>query len=268
MKLATLIRSIYLCGLFDLQTSRLSSLSAQQKFCYILQKYANVFTGARSINFYGKKYHYDSVYGAMMLQYFFEEIERLDKVIHFKNINSLLDVGANIGQWTFVVKCRFNHIKAWSCEPMKEAFTCLSRNVSQFENWFAGNYAFGPHDGIHQMYYSCVSAAASFYKPMVEKRFHKEIYSTNVSVVRPDKYQAVYPLKYDLVKIDVEGSEMEVIESLRDVDSQWIYVEIHEGNTSEGVMKLLSSHNKKFTEVYRHVPLYSGITEVVYKKIP
>lgn len=70
--------------------------------------------------------------------------------MHFMNatdINLVLDVGANIGQYAFEIRSAGYTGKIVSFEPLSEAYVVLDSKVKKDINWSAYNIAMGDEDG-------------------------------------------------------------------------------------------------------------------------
>ena len=251
------VRKLYLNALCDYCMLGLEGVALSERMRYILGKYYGILFNRRCIKWRGRIYHYDNFFGSALLQLAQEEIERLDNVINLRKIQTVLDIGANVGQWTFALKSYYPNIKAWSFEPCSYSFSRLVRNAGQFKDWSVYNYAVGEGSTRSLYYDPGISPSASFIKRKVEQRCHKNILQEEVVIARIEEPN--YPSSYDLVKIDVEGSELEVI-SVMNVKYRYLCIETHDENDKQ-LAKLLPNSE----EIYRHYPPFEGVVELVFE---
>src|SRR5260221_6129363 len=79
-------------------------ITLSQKISYLVGKYIALVTRSPRVNFLGKYFEYDNPFTPVLLEGYPSEIEILDNVINLKTIKTVLDIGANIGQWAFTMK--------------------------------------------------------------------------------------------------------------------------------------------------------------------
>ena len=71
----------------------------------------------------------------------------LYKVIDKYQVDTIIDVGANVGQFGLFLRSIGFDGKIYSFEPVSDAFEELSLNASIDDNWFVFNYALGSESG-------------------------------------------------------------------------------------------------------------------------
>lgn len=192
-----LIAKIYDNYCFDKIFLSTKSISPWEKVYYIFRKYLTVFLGRKEIIFFGKKFSFDNPFTPVLLQGYPHEINTLNDKINFNKIHSVLDVGANIGQWSFV---------------LKSLFPLLQKNAKSFSNWKTYNFGDG-------------SSEASVYK--TKERFNEKIVPVNlITLDKKKRASAHIPKYFDLVKIDTEGSESEVLRSIGDIGFKYLEIEV------------------------------------------
>lgn len=166
----------------------------------------------------------------------------LTSLLHLYEINLVLDVGANIGQYARALKKNGYHGRIVSFEPLPDAFECLASNRWGFSSWRVENFALGAEDttavlniagnsqssSLQQMQPSHVAAAP-------ESAY---IGTCEVNVRRLDSIFDRYYQAGDRVymKVDVQGHEQQVLDgasecldSIIAVESELSLVSLYEG---------------------------------------
>jgi FkbM family methyltransferase len=137
-------------------------------------------------------------------------------------IKTILDVGANQGQFALVVNAVFPEAQVYSFEPVPSCFEALKRNTERIKSFKAFNLGLGDSTDELEFELNDFSASSSFLK-MADS--HKEIFpytsqakSIKVKVDRLDNLQSHLEIEHPLlVKIDVQGYEDRVLEGGREV---------------------------------------------------
>lgn len=90
---------------------------------------------------------FNAAFGIEITKYPTDELDRRIKLINNYNINVILDIGANIGQYGSEMRNLGFKGEIISFEPMKEAFGKLQKNASKDSLWKVFNYSIGERDG-------------------------------------------------------------------------------------------------------------------------
>lgn len=157
-----------------------------------------------------------------------------------------IDVGANIGVYSLYA-CKTSKVLA--IEPFKKNLDFLFLN-SLGKNIFPINYAIGKSNGKRKLFLSEVTAGCTFQENNVSSNY---VY---VDTIRLDDLMCDIGLHViDTLKIDVEGSEMEVLESAGNflhpsIIKQVIVASYHYPSEAEEVSNLLLSHGYKVKKSY------------------
>jgi FkbM family methyltransferase len=215
----------------DLNLLFCRKLTVWQRVNFIFSKYFCVFLDKRNINYLGKRFYYDTRLAPVILQFYPEEIVTLAKYINFNKVKIVYDVGANIGQWAYTVKSFFPETRVYSFEPNRVPFEKLMKNVIAFDDWKAFNFGIGKKTEKKPLYFADNSTVGGSFQKDVAGEFlgDAKMKKTQAVIEKLDsltrkKYDL--PEKIDLLKIDVEGTELEVLESLRDLKFNYLVIEV------------------------------------------
>jgi len=230
-------------------TFRALPLPPLARLGYLPRKYLAILRNQREVAFLGRLFRYDNRLMPALLEGYPTELAEMDRHVGFKSATRVLDVGANVGQFGFVLKTFFPHLELFSFEPNPDASALLAANAAQFSNWRC--FPFG---------LARTTQARDFF--FVEgKSAQGSVYAENASVnllksdVRQLQVQLEYlsdaalathrlPRDYDFVKIDVEGFETEVLASLDRIRWRFLYLEVslaRQGRTTlEAILQLIA----------------------------
>lgn len=150
---------------------------------------------------------------------------------------TIIDLGGHVGFTSIFYALEYPNAKIYSVEASRENFNLLKENVSQFENIIPINKAIYPTDGevlFDESGYSYNTKIGSEGKPI-------ESISVN-TLLKVHNIQ-----KIDLIKIDIEGAEIELLKN----NTEWlemtdnIIIELHRPYTIEELKKDLEPHHFK-----------------------
>jgi FkbM family methyltransferase len=141
----------------------------------------------------------------------------------------VLDIGANIGQFSVTLASMFPELNIYSFEANPDIFDLLSKNTSRFNSIHAISKAVGP-EGVMPFYYvPGKSAKGSFVRSNAVINIDgSTVKKVDIDVVELNHFGAQdieLPKKYDLIKIDVEGFEYVVLDALNGIKTDYIYIE-------------------------------------------
>lgn len=135
------------------------------------------------------------------------------------NINTIIDVGANEGQFVNLIRTHLPNAQIWSFEPINEVFNQLKENTSKDELVHVFNYALGEENGFHEINVNNFSPSSSFLE--LEDVHIMNIAHTDISQIARKEKIIIKTLdscldwsdKPDnkLIKLDVQGFEDKVI---------------------------------------------------------
>jgi FkbM family methyltransferase len=148
---------------------------------------------------------------------------------HDQKFNTVLDIGAWCGTWSaeFAPYCK----KIYAIEPDRTHVECLLKNLSSFDNIELLDYAVGDTE-------TTVSLTDDDFTQA------RRIYSAgNISMKTVDSFQLE---EVDLIKIDVEGFEMNVLRGAKDTLKNCKFLMIELNNNSK-------KYNSSNTEIEKYI---------------
>lgn len=157
---------------------------------------------------------------------------------------SFIDIGANIGIHSLMASKANPDIKIYSFEPEPSNYNRFTENIRL--NSFANNvttFNLGLGDEIGSKILN-INGANNKGKHSLKRNFGSENTQMPISIERLDSFKnLILPVKSLLVKIDVEGFEMEVLDGavklLKPVDEIVIIIELlEEINTLQGCRQI------------------------------
>ena len=89
----------------------------------------------------------NSLFGVELKRYPTDELTRRIRLIEHHNIDVILDIGANIGQYGGEMRNLGFKGEIHSFEPMKSAFEKLKKNAAGDSKWQVHNFSIGEKDG-------------------------------------------------------------------------------------------------------------------------
>jgi FkbM family methyltransferase len=132
----------------------------------------------------------------------------------------VIDIGANVGEYSEKVKSINQSSVLYSFEPHPQSFKILQESATK-HNYNALCLAMGNKEGSIQFYdykYSNGSEHASIYKEVIEEIHGKPSETFIVPIGTLDSFCNKNNISFiHLLKIDVEGNEMKVLEGAREL---------------------------------------------------
>ena len=150
------------------------------------------------------------------------DLRRRITLLNNYNISKILDVGANSGQYSKLMKELGFKGEIISFEPLSDTFKKLQKESEKYHNWTAVNIALGEMDGDIQINVSKNSYSSSLLKmlPLHLESAPESIY-VRKEVVKINKIDTIFNgfCKDDdkvFLKIDTQGYEIKVLEGARE----------------------------------------------------
>jgi FkbM family methyltransferase len=157
----------------------------------------------------------------------------------------VVDVGANVGYYSVLAAATATGAEVHAFEPWPPAFRWLARNaaLNGFPNLHLNQAALSDVDGEARLYLPADRAwsNASLLGGFVEQRG-----SLTVPAVRLDTYCRRKGIpRVDLIKLDVEGGELKVLEGLGDLLEAW---------WPDVICEVLAPFEADLERFFRHTP--------------
>jgi FkbM family methyltransferase len=187
------------------------------------------------------------------------DIIRFAKGIY--EINTIFDIGANIGQSTQYYSKNFPKAKIYSFEPIRNTFNELFKNTHSIQNTHCYQIAMGSQSEEVEVELQTNSQWNSLAGCKIESAGKKE----KVIVKTVDEFMSENKIKnISILKIDTEGYEIQVLKGakkfLNNCKNTFIYIEttfIKEDNTHTQFVDI-------YQELYRFGFRFVGIYEQNY----
>jgi FkbM family methyltransferase len=173
--------------------------------------------------------------------------------------DSIIDVGANIGQFTVAAAKTYPNAHIYSFEPLPDCAVRLRRNVRRLHNVFVYGLALGAEEGRCTMHVNSYTLSSSLL-PLAGAHQQAFPYATevglaDVAISTLDKlFEGIDLLRPVLLKIDVQGYEANVLRGaanlLKRIDHAVIEASLkpmYEGETLfEGLEALMREFGFRF----------------------
>lgn len=202
-----------------------------------------------------------SAYNYKTLQYLFLEIFISEEYKFHTQVKTpfIIDCGANIGMSVLYFKKKHPNSKIIAFEPNPYAFEILTKNVQQnkLQNVWIHNLALTDNNGNKDFYFS--------QKDSLVGSFNKARGGGSYISVRTNRLSSfIEYLEIDLVKIDVEGAEIEIINDLLITDKlkfiKRFFIEYH--HKINGAKSDFAAFLKKFEENEFEYSIRADYTEI------
>ncbi|MCE5341259.1 MAG: FkbM family methyltransferase [Planctomycetaceae bacterium] len=133
-----------------------------------------------------------------------------------ENIKTILDIGANVGQFAFRMHKILPHAKIYPFEPLQDCYKKLCSKTKNNTKFLCFNYALGSEQGRQLIYHNEFSDSSSLL-PMEQLHvdafpFTKNVKQEYIEIRTLDSVAETLELnKNILIKMDVQGFEDKVI---------------------------------------------------------
>lgn len=187
-------------------------------------------------------------------------------VIRSLDIRSAIDIGANKGQFSLLLKRYFPSLKIVAFEPLHEAAGRYERLFSLVDNVTLHRVAVGEREGEAEIHVAARLDSSSLL-PILPRQSEifpgtGEVETRNVSVVTLDGMPDIRSLPAPcLIKIDVQGFELSVLKGMRRMleQTKYLYLELsfmalyHDQALAKDIIEWLLSVKFKLSSIYNVV---------------
>lgn len=245
-----LLSKIWLNLILDIKLVFAAPIPIRSRLKYWLNKYASILSDSRSIRFLGKDFHYDNRLMPALLPDYLFEVRKLNDMINFNSLFGVLDIGANVGQFSYTVKSLFPHLRICALEPNPSVYPILEKNASRFDGWTCRNFGIGEENRWSPLFYvPGKSGQGSLYPGNARQGLlSRNLQEVRIQLRKPDQNMMDVVMvngRVDLIKIDVEGAEHEVIRALAPIKWKYLYMEVSRNRdgaiSSKDVIKTLGA---------------------------
>ena len=162
------------------------------------------------------------------------------------NIDIIIDIGANIGSASIFFSLNYPESTIFSFEPVSETYEILKKNTKNFNNIFCYKSAITSSDNLKKIYIDEDRLGRS--SLIKNHRDMETTYHEIVKTIDLNKFLDKNNIdKIDILKIDSEGSEKEILDSIKEKLNKVaiIYIEIHGNDKILYLTNLLKkTHNE------------------------
>ena len=171
----------------------------------------------------------------------------LQNMVKDINPETIIDIGSNKGQFIMLIEQLFPHKIIYSFEPIEEILEKQKRFFNYKKNIFFYNFALGSNPSTKEFFITKRMDGSSFFKINTEntKNIHYKIQNQrNIQIRTLDEIiidqEIIKPV---LIKIDVQGFELEVLKGAEKIleKTNYLLIEVSE------------------KEMYQHQPLSNEI---------
>lgn len=249
-------------------------LSIGDRFAFVFKKYISFAAAAlnfkkstRKCKISGDYFYFAGESGLASLQRVYCDSAPLAEYV--KPGSTIIDVGANIGQFAYFSSHYLKASKVLSIEPTRSSFDLLRLNARPVDSTYCGLVM--QKEGMYEMHCSLDSSQLNTVYRQPGQTYGKafQVKGASLDSLASEKDYA----KIDLLKIDAEGAEMDVLKSASDCLSRTsaVYIELGYGskrgrdNTLFEAMSLLDKHGFALADIMHDAPS-AGVLDAVFVK--
>lgn len=206
----------------DLKFLKVVRWSLKKKTIFLLKKYYLLFLyfgglkkfslGQSSVNLFGRKIFFDFRFGLAGYQAMLARTQKLLDVAGVDQVQTVVDIGANVGYFSMLIRERFPGAIIYAIEPVHQTLRTLEKNFQSDPRTVLVNKAISNFCGISEMVFDRNYSALSH---LVDEKVGKSRKGVveDVEVQTLDDFVSEYQIdRIDVLKIDVETFEKHVLE--------------------------------------------------------
>lgn len=222
----------------DIGFLRVSKWPLSKKLQFIFVKYLEIVLlglgihkfelGGSFVNLFGRKVFYDCPYGIAGYQSMLARHQKMILENNITNVHAVVDVGANVGFFSMMVRDLFPASGIYVIEPVPQIFECLKKNLNDKQSKVF-NLAISNTNTKVKMSFNKDESAFSCV--ITDSKIDKsdKLGIIEVEAITLDSFCINNGLnKIDILKIDTESFELEVLEGAKDTLSRtrFLHIEI------------------------------------------
>lgn len=152
---------------------------------------------------------------------------------------TIIDIGANVGIFTLFAKINIPNSIIHCYEPSKKLQAALKRNTLELKDVHIHQYALSDRNGEFNLYFNPRMTG----KSSLKQNPNESLYNTELVKVKKacTELEDLGLNKIDILKIDTEGSEVNILESIKEHLNKVlnIYVEYHSNTDKQKIIDIL-----------------------------
>ena len=224
--------------ILDFKFWRVSNWSISKNILFLTKKYYLLFllqTGMKDfslgksfIKLFGRKLFFDCRFGLAGYQRALATHQNMMNLAGMKSPASVVDVGANVGQFSMLIRNRFPSATIYAIEPVRKTFQALENNFYDDNKVMLTNKTISNFCGISKIAFDEDNSALShLVNGNICSGQNEIIEDTEVQTL--DLFVEENNIKFiDILKIDVETFERHVLEGARKTleKTHYLFLEI------------------------------------------
>lgn len=245
--------------ILDVKFLKVSKWSLKKKIIFLFKKYRLQFliiTGSRRfklgesfVDLFGRKFFYDTPFGLAGYQSMLTRLQNMMNIAKMKEIKTVVDVGANVGQFSMMINDRFPLAQIYVIEPVPKTLMALRKNLGDNPNVKILTKAISDFNGTNKIEFNEQNSLTSRFIGDLGTLLEKIDVETQTldSFIEENNIDII-----DVLKIDVETYEKKVLAGGASAleKTHYIFIEISiDGNNNYTFCELtglLFSNNYNF----------------------
>ena len=235
-----------------------SEISIGEKIKFLVSAFTALPFG-RGVNLYGNRFQSDNQLALLLLPDYVELIQSVRDAMRIEALQSekikVLDIGGNVGQFA-TGAIRFMDAEVVSYEPNPACWEFLDSNSYVYNKWSFVKKAVSETEQMMTLHYvPGKSAQGSFSQLNASTNLISSDGQCDVEVVSGPieiidlKSAGFNESTFNLVKLDVEGFELEAIKGLKNISFDFLLVEIAEDRDHGFTSKDVCSVAEQYLEI-------------------